>query len=104
MPTIENRIRNTLNEALTPEHLAVENESHKHNVPAGSESHFKVTVVSTDFEGQRLLQRHRRINSTLKAEIELIHALSLHTFTPAEWRARNETSSDTPLCLGGDRS
>ena len=32
--------------ALGPQFLRVENESHRHNVPPGSESHFKVTVVS----------------------------------------------------------
>jgi stress-induced morphogen len=34
-------------------HLDVVNESHKHNVPKGSESHFNVLVVSDAFEGNR---------------------------------------------------
>jgi stress-induced morphogen len=34
-------------------HLDVVNESHKHNVPKGSESHFNVLVVSDIFEGIR---------------------------------------------------
>ena len=33
-------------------HLNVVNESHKHNVPKGSESHFNVLVVSDTFEGE----------------------------------------------------
>jgi stress-induced morphogen len=32
-------------------HFDVVNESHKHNVPNGSESHFNVLVVSDAFEG-----------------------------------------------------
>ena len=32
-------------------HLDVVNESHKHNVPKGSESHFNLLVVSDAFEG-----------------------------------------------------
>ena len=103
MATIENSIRERLLQAFDPAHLAVENESNQHNVPAGSESHFKVTLVSAQFDGQRLLQRHRSINNTLKAELEQIHALSLHTFTPSEWEARGEKAMDTPPCLGGDK-
>ena len=40
--SIENKLRNQ----LEPEFLQVENESSQHNVPPGSESHFKVTIVS----------------------------------------------------------
>lgn len=104
MQTIESTIKEKLNTAFSPSVLQVENESHKHNVPAGSESHFKVTVVSSEFEGKRLLQRHRTINTALKAELEQIHALSIHTFTESEWSARSATSNETPPCLGGDRS
>ncbi len=33
--------------------ISVENESHMHSVPPTSETHFKVTLVSADLEGQR---------------------------------------------------
>lgn len=104
MTTLEQSIHDKLSHKLAPLYLAVENESHKHNVPTGSESHFKVTVVSEQFDGQRLLQRHRTVNQTLRAELEQLHALSLHTFTPDEWRARGEQSEPTPPCLGGSAS
>ena len=38
----ENKIVNRLKEKFQPLHLNVINESYKHNVPSGSESHFKV--------------------------------------------------------------
>lgn len=42
---IETKIRECL-QKLSPSHLEVVNESYMHNVPKGSESHFKVLVVS----------------------------------------------------------
>ncbi len=87
---------------LSPLHLEVLNESSMHNVPAGSESHFKVTVVSNEFEGKMLIQRHRLVKCLLMEELEgEVHALSLHTKTGAEWVASGGTVSDSPACLGG---
>ena len=54
----QTNIESKLN-ALNPQFLEVENESYKHNVPEGAESHFKVTVVSEKFNGKMLLARHR---------------------------------------------
>ena len=61
-------------------HLEVHDESYRHNVPAGSESHFKVVIVSDLFTGQRFLQRHRAIYGELATELAgSVHALALHT-------------------------
>src|SRR5215471_15203277 len=87
--TIQSTIETKLAEALSPLHLEVTNESGNHNVPAGSESHFRVVIVAATFEGQRLLARHRRVNTVLAEELAAsIHALALHTYTEAEWRER----------------
>lgn len=43
---IENKIINRLKEKFNPYHLDVVNESYKHNVPPGSETHFKVYINS----------------------------------------------------------
>ncbi|NOZ53629.1 MAG: BolA/IbaG family iron-sulfur metabolism protein [Gammaproteobacteria bacterium] len=84
-------------------HMDVINESSNHNVPAGSESHFKVVLVSNGFEGQGLVARHRRINKLLADELaNKIHALALHTYTEAEWRERGGGAPPmSPPCLGG---
>ncbi|NVK29766.1 MAG: BolA/IbaG family iron-sulfur metabolism protein [Gammaproteobacteria bacterium] len=88
--------------ALTPLKLDVINESHMHNVPAGSESHFKVICVADAFEGKARIQRHRLINQILADELaEHIHALSLKLFTPAEWQTAGETVDASPKCRGG---
>ncbi|MBK4765119.1 MAG: transcriptional regulator BolA [Pantoea sp. Brub] len=94
------QIEEKLKSAFEPIYIKVYNESYKHNVPAGSASHFKVVIVSEQFIGQRLLVRHRSIYSELANEIsEHIHALSLHTYTLKEWQALQDTSLISPNCL-----
>lgn len=102
--SLQQHLENTLIAALEPEFIEVINESGNHNVPPGSESHFKVTVVSGHFSGQRLLQRHRMINELLATELAgPLHALALHTLTPDEWFDRAGRVSDSPPCMGGSK-
>jgi len=99
------QIEHKLSEALNPEFIEVVNESGSHNVPAGSESHFKVTVVSDIFNGERLIQRHRRINTLLADELAgQLHALALHTLTPDEWFERAGRTAESPPCHGGGKN
>jgi len=86
------------------DYLQVENESHMHNVAPGSESHFKVTIVSNSFNEQMLIKRHRMVNSALQQEMQQIHALALHTLTPQEWQARAGSVADSPKCRGGGKN
>lgn len=102
--TIQSIIEQKLEEAFQPEFLDVINESYMHNVPAGSESHFKVTVVSEAFSGKMLLARHRLVNKTLSEELNSIHALAIHTMTPEEYFAKSGKVPDSPECLGGSKS
>ncbi|QSX29148.1 BolA family transcriptional regulator [Shewanella cyperi] len=94
-------IETKLTQALAPTHLEVNNESHMHNVPPNSETHFKVIVVSEQFSGQRLLARHRAVNQALADELAGgVHALAMHTYTPEEWQAQG-AAPDSPKCRGG---
>lgn len=98
---IQTQITEKLTQAFAPVHLDVCNESYMHNVPEGAESHFKVVVVSDEFEGKRLIQRHRAINTTLADELaDDIHALAIHTYTPEEWQEQAH-APDSPACRGG---
>jgi BolA protein len=103
--TIEAVIEQKLLTAFSPMHLDVINESHQHNVAPGSESHFKVIIVSDDFVGERLIKRHRAINSLLSTELaEKIHALALHTYTKDEWEKYYADNTPlSPKCLGGGK-
>ena len=100
--SIQSTIETKIKESLAPIHLEVLNESSQHNVPPGSESHFKVTVVSDEFDGKMLVARHRIINKLLAEELSgSIHALAMHTFTPSEWTEKNQQAPKSPPCLGG---
>lgn len=97
--SVQHTIESKLTEALQPQHMEVINESHQHNVPAGSESHFKVVLVSEAFEGKSLVSQHRMVYSLLSEELkDQVHALALHTYTPSTWKS---ASPQSPECLGG---
>ena len=49
----------------------------------------------------RPVQRHQFIYKALNEEMKLIHAIAIHPFTKAEWDKNNQSSSDSPDCLGG---
>ena len=103
--TMQETIQTKLTHALAPTHLEVSNESHMHSVPPGAESHFKVTVVTDRFTGQRLINRHRMVNELLADELRHgLHALALHTMTPQEWLDKGGTAHDSPRCMGGSKA
>ncbi len=62
----------------------------EHLVVEGDGSHWYATIVSAEFEGKRAIQRHQRVYATLgeKIRTDEVHALSMKTFTPAEWAAQ----------------
>lgn len=101
--TIQQQIEQCLNEAFQPDYLEVVNESGMHNVPPGSESHFKVTIVSRAFDGDKLIARHRKMNQAIGDIMASIHAFSMHTYTPEEWHARNASAPESPQCMGGGK-
>lgn len=95
---IERKVR----DALPVTHLSLENESHRHSVPANSETHFKLVLVSEAFDGQMPVRRHQTLYSLLSDELDgPVHALVLHLFTPGEWQARQADVADSPDCRGG---
>ena len=101
---VQSQIENTLNNSLDPQFLNVVNESGMHNVPPNSETHFKVVAVSEEFNGKTLVARHRLVNQLLAEQIAgPVHALSLHTLTPDEWKNHPDSVPDSPLCLGGSK-
>ncbi len=58
---------------------------------SGDGQHWYATIVSSSFEGQRLIQRHQKVYATLGGRIQTneVHALSMKTFTPAEWASNS---------------
>jgi len=98
---IREQIEEKLRTAFSPVHLEVHDESYRHNVPAGSESHFKVVIVSDSFIDQRFLVRHRAIYGVLADELAgSVHALALHSYTLKEWESLQDTVPASPECRG----
>lgn len=98
---VREKIEAKLRTAFEPVLLEVIDESYRHNVPAGSESHFKVVLVTDRFSGERFLNRHRQIYGTLTEELSgSVHALALHTFTRKEWASIQDTVIASPACRG----
>lgn len=102
--SMQQTIEEKLKTAFDPIHLEVENETHMHNVPPDAESHYKVTLVSAAFDGQTLIRQHRAVNDILKEELQKIHALALHTYTPAQWFERTAKAPESPPCMGGSNA
>jgi len=73
------QIKNMIAAGLPCEHIELE----------GDGRHWYATIVSAEFAGKRAIQRHQQVYATLGAKMQNdeVHALSMKTFTPAEWAA-----------------
>ena len=53
----------------------------------GDGQHFQALVVSAEFAGRSRIQRHQLVYAALGERMrEEIHALSMQTLTPEEWK------------------
>ena len=81
-------IRQRLTEVLAPKELEIIDEGHKHVGHEGAKNgggHFKVRIVSDNFDGKPLLERHRMVYQALGDAMQSeIHALSIQALTPEE--------------------
>jgi acid stress-induced BolA-like protein IbaG/YrbA len=57
----------------------------------GDGRHWSAVIVSSAFEGKRLIQRHQAVYATLgeKIRTDEVHALSMKTYSPTEWAQQN---------------
>ena len=95
---METTIKNLLIDSLKPSILSITNESHMHNVPEDSESHFKIVIVSNNFKNQSNVKRHQLIYRVLDDIMKLIHALSIYAFDEDEYK-ENPIVLDSPNCV-----
>jgi acid stress-induced BolA-like protein IbaG/YrbA len=72
-------LKNIISSNLKCEHIELE----------GDGQHWYATIVADEFEGKRLIQRHKLVYATLGEKIHTneVHALSMKTYTPQEWQA-----------------
>lgn len=103
--SVEDKLRDQLRQTFDPLVLEVVNESHMHSVPANSETHFKLVMVSTSFSGQRKVARHQAVYAELTELLAgPIHALAMHLYDPQEWELRDAPAPQSPDCLGGSKA
>lgn len=96
------RLNDALFIELKPDTLTIEDESSRHHVPVGAETHFKVVAVSACFNNLNRIARHRLVNACLNDEFSTgMHALSLHLYTPDEWQQKTQTVPNSPACRDG---
>jgi BolA protein len=86
-------LKRVLTQSLSPERLAIVDDSHRHIGHAGArpegETHFTVEIVSNAFAGKSRVERQRLVYAALADLLrERVHALALKTLTPDEDRAR----------------
>ncbi|XP_031107082.1 protein BOLA2 [Ipomoea triloba] len=87
MGVSKEQVESSLTAKLTPTHLEVIDTS------GGCGASFKVEIVSAEFEGKRLLERHRIVNAALAEEMKEIHALSItKALTPEQWKQQQDAA------------
>lgn len=74
MPTPE-QVKHWIEEGVTDSSAEV----------VGDGRHFEAVVVSSEFSGKMMLEQHRMVYTGLGDKMEVIHALSLRTYTPEQW-------------------
>ena len=89
--SVATTIETKLDAAFRPLELQIVDQSHLHAGHAGAreggESHFRVRVVSELFEGMSRVERQRKVNAALRAELDgPVHALSIEALAPSEAR------------------
>ncbi|KAK3411495.1 protein BOLA2 [Eucalyptus grandis] len=86
MGVTKEQVESSLTSKLKPSHLEVTDTS------GGCGASFVVEIVSEQFEGKRLLERHRLVNAALEEEMKEIHALSIKkAITPEQWKQQQES-------------
>ena len=99
-----NHIQQRLQDQFAPAYLRVEDESHLHGGGRGVDTHFKVILVSSQFEVLTRVDRQRAVMRLLSVFRPPVHALALHLLTPQEWVERQGMDMPGSECasrLGG---
>jgi BolA protein len=95
------QMEQSLRAALEPTALELRNESHQHSVAPGSETHWRLRIVSPRFSGLRPVARHRLVYAACDAALKAgVHALAVEAFSPEE--DQGQGMGQSPACRGGN--
>ncbi|KAE8663649.1 Protein BOLA2 [Hibiscus syriacus] len=91
MGVTKEQVESSLTSKLKPSHLEVTDTS------GGCGASFAIEIVSEQFQGKRLLERHRIVNAALEDEMKQIHALSIKkALTPEQWKQQQDAKKAKP--------
>lgn len=96
----EQRMRNILEAQFPGAEYGLENESSQHAVPADSETHFKLLVITDAFLGVSRVERSRRVQNLFAEEFQSgLHALSIRALTREEADKGAQDGFVSPACM-----
>ena len=95
---LQSQIEKRIEECFLVSYFILENESHMHS-GGEPESHFKMILVSNDFEGMVKVKRHQSVYRVLSELMPEFHALALHLYTEDEWQRLAHTP-ESSYCGG----
>jgi BolA protein len=86
--TLEAHVKENLKSAMSLDHFGYQDDTagHEHHPGRNGGAHITALIVSQNFEGLKLLERHKMVYSALGNLMQNdIHAFSMKTYTPDEW-------------------
>ncbi|GAB4847710.1 BolA-like protein 2 [Ancistrocladus abbreviatus] len=91
MGVTKEEVDSMLTSRLNPSNLNVIDTS------GGCGASFAIEIVSEQFEGKRLLERHHMVNAALENEMKEIHAVSIKkALTPEQWKQQQDSEKSLP--------
>lgn len=98
--TIIDNIHQSL-KTFHPTHCQIIDESKNHRKSSNEITHIRIEIVSEQFALLSLLERHKLVYQELKDYLPQLHAVSIHTYAPSEWKGY---SPQSPQCRGGHKN
>ena len=83
-------IKDKLKSQINTEYLDIIDESPNHGGYSGAVSHIKIIIVSIQFDGLNLIKRHQLVYKALGSFLQKIHAISIVSKTPEQWKKSSD--------------
>ncbi len=98
---MEKEIKNNLLHSFEVHHLEIQNDSKLHSRP-GNHTHYRVLLVSNDFENLGKVKRHQAVYKSMDNFFQKgLHSLSLQTYTIEEWK--EQQMNNPSRCKGSNQ-
>jgi len=91
-------IQQALQQMFVPQYCQVIDESHLHQGTSVHPTHIRIELVSSAFENQALVARHRMVHQLIEPWFKSCHAISIYAYTPDEWA---DQAPPSPTCRKG---